>query len=162
MARERDLCDVKIKITEHFGTAGVLVAQDDSVGGYVPTGEGSSGDLAAGPGRRRSRAGAGSQPFGVLAPSLALPRGHPGEGGKKYYTIQRVNGLGKGEQGAGNGEEGEGIGGVGLERSGRHRHTLADSDRIKKNSVVRGMLKEEKEGKKRKAEVCYFCLTVRL
>jgi hypothetical protein len=75
-----------------------------------------------------------NQPFGVLAPSATLPQGHPGATGARYYTIQRVNGNG------GNGRA-DGVGGP-------HRHTLEESDRVKKNSVLRHMLKEEKEKKK--------------
>lgn len=72
------------------------------------------------------------QPFGVLAPSSALPADHPGAGGARYYTIQRVNGgaHGKGNEGSG------------------HKHTLEESDAIKKNSVRRKILKEEKEKKR--------------
>jgi hypothetical protein len=72
------------------------------------------------------------QPFGVLAPSSTLPAGHPGAGGARYYTIQRVNG-------GANGKESEG---------GGHKHTLEESDAIKKNSVRRNILKEEKDKKR--------------
>ena len=85
------------------------------------------------PGQNGSLRG-GNQPFGVLAPSATLPQGHPGATGARYYTIQRVNGNG------GNGRA-DGVGGP-------HRHTLEESDRVKKNSVLRHMLKEEKEKKK--------------
>lgn len=74
------------------------------------------------------------QAFGVLAPSSTLPPDHPGAAGARYYTIQRVNG----------GRENEGAGGGG----GGHRHTLEESDAIKKNSVKRKLLREEKERKK--------------
>jgi hypothetical protein len=47
----------------------------------------------------------------------------------RFYTIQRVNGTGP------NGKE---------EGSGGHRHSLEESDRIKKNSVVRWMQKNDK------------------
>lgn len=82
----------------------------------------------------------GSQPFGVLAPGSNLPDDHPGANGDRYFTIQRVNGNGA------NGKN-EGVG-------GGHRHTLEDSDRVKKNSVQRHILKEEKE--RRKSAVCWF------
>ena len=75
-----------------------------------------------------------AQPFGVLTPSAALPADHPGAGGARYYTIQRVNGNG------GNGRA-DSVGGP-------HRHTLEESDRVKKNSVQRHFMKEEKEKKK--------------
>lgn len=69
----------------------------------------------------------------MLTPSTTFPAGHPGAGGARYYTIQRVNGNG------GNGRS-DSIGGP-------HRHTLEESDRVKKNSVQRSLLKEEKEKK---------------
>jgi hypothetical protein len=47
----------------------------------------------------------------------------------RFYTVQRVNGTGP------NGKE-EGAGG--------HRHTLEESDRIKKNSVLRWLQKNDK------------------
>lgn len=86
----------------------------------------------------------GSQPFGVLAPGSNLPDDHPGANGDRYFTIQRVNGNGA------NGKN-EGVG-------GGHRHTLEDSDRVKKNSVQRHILKEEKERKK--AAVCLVSCSV--
>jgi hypothetical protein len=79
-----------------------------------------------------------AQPFGVLAPSSTLPAGHPGAGGARYYTIQRVNG------GSG-GRENEG---------GGHKHTLEESDAIKKNSVKRKMMKEEREKKRTEVSIC--------
>lgn len=127
-ARERDLCDVKIKVTEYFPGAGIV----NTTGGFeaLPT------ELL--PGVHTLFPVQGSQPFGVLTPGSNLPEDHPGANGARYFTIQRVNGNGA------NGK-GEGVG-------GGHRHTLEDSDRVKKNSVVRHMLKEDKERKK--AAVC--------
>lgn len=58
------------------------------------------------------------------------PRPHPGLNGARYFTIQRVNGNG------GNGK-GDGV-------AGPHKHTLADSDKVKKNSVVRWIVREGK------------------
>jgi hypothetical protein len=126
-ARQRDLCDVKIKITEYFPGAAAMMAQSDFGGGTDANGMEYMEDGREPP-----------QPFGVLAPSATLPAGHPGAGGARYYTIQRVNGGGS------NGKENDGTG------SG-HKHTLEESDAIKKNSVQRMMLKEQKE--KRKTEV---------
>jgi len=57
----------------------------------------------------------------------------------RFYTIQRVNGTGP------NGKE---------EGAGAHRHNLNDSDKIKKNSVVRWLAKGNKEAPKRKVQVC--------
>lgn len=127
-ARERDLCDVKIKITEYFPGAGIV----DTSGGF----ETLPAELL--PGVHTLFPVQGSQPFGVLAPGSNLPDGHPGANGERYFTIQRVNGNGA------NGKN-EGVG-------GGHRHTLEDSDRVKKNSVQRHILKEEKERKR--AAVC--------
>lgn len=127
-ARERDLCDVKIKITEYFPGAGVV----DTSGAF----ETLPAELL--PGVHTLFPVQGSQPFGVLAPGSNLPDDHPGANGDRYFTIQRVNGNGA------NGKN-EGVG-------GGHRHTLEDSDRVKKNSVQRHILKEEKE--RRKSAVC--------
>ncbi len=80
-----------------------------------------------------------SQPFGMLTPSAGLPMGHPGAAGQRYYTIQRVNGNG------GNGK-GDGV-------AGPHKHTLEESDRVKRNSVQRHVVKEEKEKKKTQVSV---------
>jgi hypothetical protein len=91
----------------------------------------SSGDsLFATPGgQHRER-----QPFGVLTPNPPLPEGHPGANGQRFFTIQRVNGNGA------NGKN-DGVG-------GGHRHTLEESDRVKKNSVQRYLLKEAREKRK--------------
>lgn len=71
--------------------------------------------------------------FGIMM-SNTVPQGHPGATGQRYYTIQRVNGNG------GNGK-GDGV-------AGPHKHTLAESDRVKKNSVQRFLMKKDKEEKK--------------
>lgn len=81
-----------------------------------------------------SPSGRDSQPFGVLTPNPTLPEGHPGVTGERFFTIQRVNGNGA------NGRN-EGVG-------GGHRHTLEDSDRVKKNSVQRHVLNEARDRKK--------------
>ncbi|KAF7556613.1 hypothetical protein G7046_g6269 [Stylonectria norvegica] len=93
-ARARDLCDVKIKITEYF--AGAEFDDDDE------------GAAAA----AQSTVGAG----------------------QRFWTIQRVNGNG------GNGK-GDGV-------AGPHKHTLAKSDEIKKNSVQRFLAKQDKDTKR--------------
>jgi glutathione S-transferase len=86
--------------------------------------------------------------FGMALVNNSLNTAHPGAGGQRYYTIQRVNGNG------GNGK-GDGV-------PGPHKHTLADSDRIKKNSVQRFVMKKDKEEKK--TQVCrhqdLICLTL--
>lgn len=78
------------------------------------------------------------QPFGMNAPDGRLDS-IPGGLGEKYYTIQRVNGNG------GNGK-GDGV-------AGPHKHTLEESDRVKKNSIQRQSLKEEKVKKKSQVSV---------
>ena len=74
------------------------------------------------------------QAFGILTSTGGYPPGHPALSGEKYYTIQRVNGNG------GNGK-GDGV-------PGPHKHTLEDSDRVKKNSVQRYVLKDERDRRK--------------
>ena len=93
VARGRDLCDVKIKITEHH---------------LPPEGEGP---------------GAGG--------------GGSGSGPRRRWTIQRVNGNG------GNGK-GDGV-------AGPHKHTLARSDEIKRNSVQRFVAGRERQGRRAQA-----------
>ena len=105
-ARERDLCDVKIKITEYAPGAQI---QPDPVSGSAGGATG-SGD-----------------PSFIPLPLDVGP-------GQRFWTIQRVNGNG------GNGK-GDGV-------AGPHRHTLAKSDEIKKNSVQRYVTQQEKEAKK--------------
>ncbi|KKY24968.1 putative glutathione transferase [Phaeomoniella chlamydospora] len=136
-ARERDLCDVKIKITEFFpGAAATMSAADfaSSVEGMPVDLTTATNFFVADSQNGVTASGTNeSQPFGVLAPTTHLPIGHPGASGAKYYTIQRVNGNSTGK--------GDSIGGP-------HKHTLEESDRVKKNSVQRWLLKEAKEKKK--------------
>jgi hypothetical protein len=84
---------------------------------------------------------------GILSHPNGIPENHPGASGARYYTIQRVNGNG------GNGK-GDGV-------AGPHKHTLEESDAIKKSSVERHKMKEAKE--KKKTEVCIWsCLSLRV
>ncbi|KAF3389391.1 Glutathione S-transferase U8 [Penicillium rolfsii] len=119
IARERDLCDVKIKITEYFPTPGVLenvAISEDTV-----------------PDMHSLFPQQGNNAFNVLSvPNSNLPDNHPGANGKRYFTIQRVNGTR--------------VQGLGLGCG--HQHTLEDSDRVKKTSVQRILLKEDKKRKK--------------
>lgn len=115
MARERDLCDVKIKITEYFPGADVSVIDSDLSTTISSPSRPSSLTKHASPNHGRPQ------------------NGHPAAGGGRYFTIQRVNGNGA------NGKP-DGIGGA-------HRHTLEDSDRVKKSSVQRYLLKEGKTKK---------------
>ena len=82
------------------------------------------------------------QPFGVLRSNDQPPE--PGNDGARYYTIQRVNG---------NGANGKGDG-----TAGAHKHTIEESDKVKKSSIHRYFIKEEKE--KRKSLVSYLCFVV--
>ncbi|KAI2890231.1 hypothetical protein CBS11852_6513 [Aspergillus niger] len=129
-ARQRDLCDVKIKITEYFPGHDVMgsdLGVLDGLGVPSPVLQESA---------VREQQQAQNQQFGLLTPSLnpPLPEGHPGVNGQRFFTIQRVNGNGA------NGKN-DGV-------SGGHRHTLEDSDRVKKNSVQRFLLQEVKEKKR--------------
>ncbi|KAI9759016.1 MAG: hypothetical protein M1835_000478, partial [Candelina submexicana] len=127
-ARERDLCDVKIKITEYF--PGAILLSD--LGSAIPPGQldtAHANNFFA-PGQP----GAQHQSFGVGAPNGPLALGRQCATSQRYYTIQRVNGNG------GNGK-GDGV-------AGPHKHTLEESDKVKKNSVQRHFIKEEKEKKK--------------
>ncbi|KAL4958423.1 hypothetical protein BDW69DRAFT_154021 [Aspergillus filifer] len=174
-ARQRDLCDVKIKITEYFpGYAGgfnaagagaameseqieqnqqqgipmsfspcgsVCAAMDSPLSAdslpsvnnilHFPTSTSTSNNSAT---STAAAGGTENQPFGILTPNTPLPEGHPGSTGARFFTIQRVNGNG------GNGKN-DGV-------SGGHRHTLEESDRVKKNSVQRYLLKEARERKR--------------
>ncbi|XRM39650.1 hypothetical protein ABZX51_002996 [Aspergillus tubingensis] len=129
-ARQRDLCDVKIKITEYFPGHDVM---GSDLG--VLDGLGVPGPVLQESAVREEQQAQGQQ-FGLLTPSLnpPLPEGHPGVNGQRYFTIQRVNGNGA------NGKN-DGV-------SGGHRHTLEDSDRVKKNSVQRFLLQEVKKEKR--------------
>ncbi|OAA43025.1 Thioredoxin-like fold protein [Beauveria brongniartii RCEF 3172] len=97
-ARERDLCDVKIKITEYFPSSEPLQLD--------------TSDTSA-------------------ATAAAVAAGYHGQ---RFWTIQRVNGNG------GNGK-GDGV-------AGPHKHTLAKSDEIKKNSVQRHAAAQDKVAKR--------------
>lgn len=104
--RERDLCDVKIKIVEYAGGARVALGEGHvlfSLAAAVPGPQGGGKELQVAP-------------------------------GDTVWTIQRVNGNG------GNGR----AGGV----AGPHRHTLQQSDAIKRNSVQRMQARREREAKK--------------
>lgn len=89
-----------------------------------------------------------SMTFGVLEPMKKFPEGHPGADGKRWYMVQRVNGNGK------DGDD------AGLD----HKHTMEESDRIKKNSVQRWLIAQEKERKKQNVSgidpIVYVYITV--
>lgn len=84
------------------------------------------------------------QPFGMLTPNNGFPLGPPAAVASRYYTIQRVNGNG------GNGK-GDGV-------AGPHKHSLEESDRVKRNSVQRTLVREEKEKKKTQVRVLIWLM----
>ena len=136
-ARERDLCDVKIKITEFFPGARALLGTDFPV-------ETPANDNPFAPGRPSSNQ-QNSQPLGV--PRSNDQSSEPGNDGARYYTIQRVNG---------NGANGKGDG-----TAGSHKHTIEESDKVKKSSIHRYFIKEEKERRKSLVSLMYHsCISV--
>lgn len=134
-ARERDLCDVKIKITEYF--PGAMLRPDFMPDGGQPD-PGQSNNFFA-PGQPGGPALQQPQ-FGMAMLTAASGGTHPGASGQRYYTIQRVNGNG------GNGK-GDGV-------PGPHKHGLDESDKVKKNSIQRLTMKKDKEEKK--SQVCHY------
>jgi glutathione S-transferase len=132
-ARERDLCDVKIKITEYFPGA-MLRADFVPDGGQVQQPDPAQGNNFFAPGQSGGQSIHQQQQFGMPLVNTSMGASHPGATGQRYYTIQRVNGNG------GNGK-GDGV-------PGPHKHELAESDRVKKNSVQRFLMKKDKEEKK--------------
>jgi hypothetical protein len=171
-ARERDLCDVKIKVTEYFGAdqAQEMGMSGNEISGMngsnnIPTDPALTGDTSQltivledgvngnGPSNNPS-----DPNFGLLELPRHLPKGHPGADGKRWFTIQRVRGNpGGGAVKDKRESNADGLGDVAEEDDSTfldptldhdHKHTLEDSDRIKKNSVLRWLQKEEKEKKR--------------
>jgi glutathione S-transferase len=135
-ARERDLCDVKIKITEYF--PGAMLRPD-----FVPDGgqpDPQSNNFFA-PGQPGGQAIQQQQQFSMMPANSGISPSHPGATGQRYYTIQRVNGNG------GNGK-GDGV-------AGPHKHPLSESDRVKKNSVQRFLMKKDKDEKKTQVSMVF-------
>lgn len=132
-ARERDLCDVKIKVTEYFPGANRQMAEEIGEGSMdLPADSNNPSSDPPGP---LIQPQGSARPFGTLGSNDSISGvDMPGNDGRRYYTIQRVNGNG------GNGK----FDGT----AGPHKHTLEESDRVKKNSVLRQRLMEEKANKK--------------
>ncbi|KAF2813531.1 uncharacterized protein BDZ99DRAFT_381251 [Mytilinidion resinicola] len=132
VARERDLCDVKIKITEYL--PGTIPSEL-----FTPTPNSNGGTSVQAPTQQQldalnaggfyAQQGAAGEPWGMGSLGMGPCQG-------KWYTIQRVNGNGR------NGKS------VGPWVAGPHKHTLEESDRVKKNSVVRHFMKNERDKKK--------------
>lgn len=175
-ARERDLCDVKIKVTEYFSAdearnQGMMaVTEANGVDGTnnIPTDPALTGDtgltivLEDGVNGNGPSNNPTDPNFGLLELPRRLPEGHPGANGKRWFTIQRV----RGNPGGGavkekrdsitNGEAPEEEDDSALLDPNLdldHKHTLEESDRIKKNTVQRWLLKEEKEKKRQSVSV---------
>jgi hypothetical protein len=120
---------VKIKITEYFDGAELT----EQTGQQPPVDNTVDGNALFPQATVTQQTQVG--PWGMQTMDQAMPMAAPMS--KKFYTLQRVNGNG------GNGK-GEGV-------AGAHKHTLEESDKVKKNSVIRWMMKNEKD--KRKAQV---------
>ena len=137
-ARERDLCDVKIKITEYFPGARAQLG-DDMPGSSASNRGNEHNFFAPGhPGAMMNNSPQ-SQPFANASSIGNYGSDPPGSDGSRFYTIQRVNGNGA------NGKS-DGI-------AGSHKHSLEDSDRVKKNSILRHFLKEQKVKKKSEVSI---------
>ncbi|KIW52173.1 hypothetical protein PV05_07834 [Exophiala xenobiotica] len=171
-ARERDLCDVKIKVTEYFGADQVqeMGMSGNGISGMngstnIPTDPALTGDtsqltivLEDGVNGNGSSNNPSDPNFGLLELPRRLPKGHPGADGKRWFTIQRVRGNpGGGAVKDKRESNADGLGDVAEEDDSAfldpnldhdHKHTLEESDRIKKNTVQRWLLKEEKEKKR--------------
>ncbi|EON61448.1 hypothetical protein W97_00663 [Coniosporium apollinis CBS 100218] len=125
VARERDLCDVKIRITEY--PAGDPPPEIIAQAGRYPGLDAPQPDAFF----------AHRSSVVSIEQSSQWPQETSASHGK-MYTIQRVNG---------NGQNGKGDG-----VPGAHKHTLEYSDSVKKNSIIRWMLQAEKD--KKKSQVC--------
>lgn len=152
------MCDVKIKITEFFDRQeyeeqlgqrppGTENDPPSSIPIHAPVNPGQVGGqnqnpnpqfFGQGPLLPQQPAGGWDMPPNIGDQSEMniqqfVPQPNPPS--QKFYTFQRVNGNG------GNGK-GDGI-------AGPHKHTLEESDRVKKNSVIRWQMKLDKDDKKK-------------
>lgn len=156
-ARERDLCDVKIKITEYFPGARRILGEDAPPPPPSETAMNNNNTndnfFSTAQTCNMIQGHPQSRQFPFIAPSDGsvandgtLRLNNPNAESRRFYTVQRVNGNGANGKNDGN--------------AGSHKHSLEDSDRIKKNSVLRHMLKAEKDRKK--SEVCVTSISWRL
>ena len=120
---------MKIKITEYF--PGARAGRDSSITGEDTT---EPDPFATSPTTDGQQHPAPSNILGSNDGSKSLPSIQPGSNGERYYTIQRVNGNGA------NGKE--------CVSTGGHKHSMEDSNKVKKNSIERHFIKEEKERRK--------------
>lgn len=119
VARERDLCDVKIKITEYLpGATREDIATHLS---QQPRNDGVRAETLLATVQATIQGASNWNPANPPVFSTGFTQTDV-----RFYTIQRVNGTGPGGK-----EEG----------AGGHRHSLDESDRIKKNSVLRLIVK---------------------
>ena len=132
-ARERDLCDVKIKITEYFPGARAQLGSELVESSMDTTGNENNYFAPGQPGAMIHNSGQ-AQTFPAIGNDANYRSDPPGSDGSRFYTIQRVNGNGA------NGKT-DGV-------TGAHKHSLEDSDKVKKNSIQRHFLKEAKVRKK--------------
>ncbi|CAG8200205.1 unnamed protein product [Penicillium salamii] len=132
-ARERDLCHVKIKVMEYFPRSEISDMDPSVEAGPSNVPGMYTFALSGDPSIRNV------QTFGMIPPNTGLSPNHPGANGGRYYTIQRVNGNGA------NGKD-DGV-------SGGHQHTLEESDRVKKSSVQRSVMKDKKDRRTRVDQV---------
>lgn len=187
-ARERDLCDVKIKITEYFsaeeaakqglhtgtsdmpplfnGNIAPELLGDSSSTAPVPTNNDEEHDLTIVLEDGSNNPTNPTDNFGLLELPRKFPKGHPGADGKRWFAIQRVRGnpgggalseqkrhsiSTNGATGVDGGEDEDGDTSMldpNMAADSNHKHSLDDSDRIKKNSIERWVIKEEKEKKR--------------
>lgn len=130
LSRARDLCDVKIKITEYFAGAAVSAAE---LGAETPAG--ATADNAT---------SSSSQPPPFPFSAAVREALATGITRTPLWTIQRVSGSTGAATGAG-GPSATGSGNGGL---ATHQHDLAKSDEIKKNSVQRWLAARERDAKR--------------
>ncbi|KAL6703196.1 hypothetical protein ACN47E_010125 [Coniothyrium glycines] len=159
VARERDLCDVKIKITEFFDQREYEEQLGQPPPGSValnPTSPlvssfGSGGGTASGQDHQffgsthmlpqQQHVGPWDLSASMVQAGMSMPQYGPAPlsafapPARKFYTFQRVNGNG------GNGK-GDGV-------AGPHKHSLEESDKVKKNSVLRWLAKVDKDDRKK-------------
>jgi hypothetical protein len=119
IARERDLCEVKIKITEyHRGECPQELVQHAES-------QHTNRNMLETPSYHGLETASGSTAWNAPASNSALLALHSAN--QKWFSIQRVNGTGN--QGA---------------VPEQHRHSMEESDRVKKNSVQRHFKRDEK------------------
>lgn len=132
--RQLNQCDVKIKLTEYLEGSTLQYLVDEAARSRRKSGGRGADDGSASPSNSSS----------VGAVNAAIARGSgahvPGLGldGRRFWTVERVNGGGA-KGGAATtpaGDERLGAGAPGAVDAG-HKHDLAKSDEIKKNSVQR-------------------------